>query len=132
MQKEDFLLKHIEFFFNLLKKIVGINFEDIKMEELESIYDEFLRKNFGIKIYEIDAIEIEKYKHLLFDESHRNIMILFFLKISKFYRINQPSLSVKYFELAKKILEYHYESVKLIKDKIDLEVEHLFEELKQD
>lgn len=130
MQKEDFLLKHIEFFFNLLKKIVGINFEDIKMEELESIYDEFLRKNFGVKIYEIDEIEIEKYKHLLFDESHRNIMVLFFLRISKFYRKNQPILSVKYFELAKKISEYHYKSVKLIKDKIDLEVEYLFEELK--
>lgn len=130
MQKEDFLIKHIEFFFNLLKKIVGISFENIKIEEIEQIYDEFLKKNLGIHINDIENLDIEKNKNLLFDETNRNLIVLLFLKIAKLYKFKNFELGKKYFILAQKINNHHYLSTKFQKDLIDTEIDNLKIELK--
>lgn len=130
MQRTDFLLRHIEFFFNLLKKIVGISFENIKIEELEQIYDGFLKQNLGININDIDKLDIEKYKDLLFNETNRNLVILLFLKIAKIYETKDFQLGKKYFLMAQKIKNHSYLSTKFQKDLIDIEIENLSNELK--
>lgn len=132
MQKQDFLLKHIEYFFNALKNLLGMDFERITMEKLEETCDDFLRRNFEVGLLEIDNLNKEKYQHLLFNENHRTLMVLFFLRIAKFYHAKNPALSEKYFQLSQEILHHSYSTFHLIKNEINEEISKLNQELKNE
>lgn len=131
MQKQDFLLKHIEYFFNALKNLLGMDFERITMEKLEETCDDFLRRNFEVGLSEIDNLDKDKYQHLLFNENHRTLIVLFFLRIAKLYHAKNPALSEKYFQLSQEILNHSYITFPLIKNEIDEEISKLSQELKK-
>lgn len=131
MQKQDFLLKHIEYFFNALKNLLGMDFERITMEKLEETCDDFLRRNFEVGLSEIDNLDKDKYQHLLFNENHRTLIVLFFLRIAKLHHPKNPALSEKYFQLSQEILNHSYITFPLIKNEIDEEISKLSQELKK-
>lgn len=131
MQKQDFLLKHIEYFFNALKNLLGMDFKRITMEKFEETCDDFLRRNFEVGLSEIDNLDKEKYQHLLFNENHRTLIVLFFLRIAKLYHAKNPALSKKYFQLSQEILNHSYITFPLIKNEIDEEISKLSQELKK-
>lgn len=131
MQKQDFLLKHIEYFFNALKNLLGMDFERITMEKFEETCDDFLRRNFEVGLSEIDNLDKEKYQHLLFNENHRTLIVLLFLRIAKLYHAKTPALSKKYFQLSQEILNHSYITFPLIKNEIDEEISKLSQELKK-
>lgn len=129
MLRKDVLLKYVELFFSLIKKLVGKDFETAKFEDLEHDYDAFLKQHFDITIHDISQLDIEQHQHILFDEVHRNYMVLFFLRIAKLYSEKDPNLFQQYLELAKTIQKHNYASTKLVKDKIDKEIECLLKDL---
>lgn len=125
MQKQDFLLKYIETFFNGLKKILKMNYETPQMENFEETCDDFLRKNLGISLEQIEDLDLEKYQHLIFNENNRELMVLFFLRIAKFYQTQNTELSQQYFNLSQRILKHSYLSFKLLPDETDKEIDQL-------
>lgn len=127
MLKKDFLLKYIEDFFQKLNQLMQKEHHLMPSNEMETAYDEFMKTHFQIGIREIHFLDTEQYKDILFNESHRGWIQLFFLKIAYHFREKEPQFAQKYVDLVQKIREYPYKSIALIKDTTEKEVEKLLE-----
>ncbi len=120
MYNQDYLLRTIDDFFSTIRKLVKLDIDEEK-EDFEKQVNDLFNSHFDLEICNVNELLNNKNFNQYFNHHDKQFLALLFLKISKLYFKINNDLSIKYLNLAKKILEskdsfYFYENENLTKE----------------
>lgn len=130
MYNQDYLQKVIEDFFTVIRKLIRTEIT-LKNQDFKSDdeFNDVVFKFLNINSNEIDNLNREKYKSILFNDKYNLESAYFFLKIAKYYYDINDELYKKYLDLGNEILNVDRKVFKLddelIKNEINVILNHI-------